>query len=132
LTNPVINGFTGSTAAINIGSGQFVKDVDGRISVGVAASNAPLADNDLSFDMNARNNFTCTTSGSGTLTFTNITAGQSGFILLTNGGNHTISAAATTKIGARDLSRIGATGTYLLSYYSNGTNVYISASGNVA
>lgn len=85
-------------------------------------------DNDLSFDLNVTNNFTCTTSGSGTLTFTNITAGQSGFILLVNASNHTISAAATTKVSSTLLTRISASGTYLLSYFSNGTNVYVVSS----
>ena len=51
-------------------------------------------DNDLSFDMNATNFFKCTPTGNGTLTFTNITAGQSGNIWLDNSGGHTISAAA--------------------------------------
>lgn len=88
-----------------------------------------VADNDLSFDMNASNNFSCTTSGTGTLTFTNITSGQAGFILLTNSSNHTIAAAATTKISSLDLSKISSTGTYLMSYFSNGTNVYCVVSG---
>lgn len=34
LTNPVINGFTGNTAVVNIGSGQFYKDTGGNIGVG--------------------------------------------------------------------------------------------------
>jgi hypothetical protein len=42
-------------------------------------------DNDGSFDMNATNNFLCTPTGTVTLTFTNITAGQSGNIILVNG-----------------------------------------------
>ena len=82
-------------------------------------------DNDLSFDMNVTNNFKCTPTGNGALTFTNITAGQSGFVLLVNGSNYTISAAATTKVAAGALSTISATGTYLLSYFSDGTNVYV-------
>lgn len=36
LTTPVINGFSGSTAAINIGSGQIVKDVAGLVGVGLS------------------------------------------------------------------------------------------------
>ncbi|MEY3941014.1 MAG: Xaa-Pro dipeptidase, partial [Pseudomonadota bacterium] len=35
-------------------------------------------DNDGSFDMSVTNNFKCTPTGNFTLTFTNITAGQSG------------------------------------------------------
>jgi hypothetical protein len=89
-------------------------------------------DNDLSFDLNATNNFKCTPSAGGTLTFTNITAGQSGFILLINGSNYAITAAATTKVGSNTLFTISTTGTYLLSYLSDGTNVYIVNSGVLA
>ena len=84
-------------------------------------------DNDLSFDMNATNNFKCTPTGNGTLTFTNITSGQSGNIWLDNSGGHTISAAASTYISSADLTTISAAGVYFLSYYSDGTNVMVSA-----
>ncbi|HSG52055.1 MAG TPA: hypothetical protein VLA40_08095, partial [Rheinheimera sp.] len=86
-------------------------------------------DNDLSFDMNVTNNFKCTPTAGGALTFTNITAGQSGYVLLVNGSNYAITAAATTKVGTTFLSTISATGTYLISYMSDGTNVYCTASG---
>jgi hypothetical protein len=82
----------------------------------------------LTFDLAVTNNFSRTTSGAGTLNFTNITAGQSGFILLDNSGGHTISAAATTKVSASFLAAVSTAGVYLLSYFSNGTNVYVVAS----
>lgn len=88
-----------------------------------------VTDNDLSFDMNASNNFICTPTATGALTFTNITAGQSGYILLVNTGGYAITAAATTKVGASMLSTVSAAGTYLISYLANGTNVYCTASG---
>jgi len=85
-------------------------------------------DNDLSFDMNVTNNFSCTPSGTGTLTFTNITAGQSGNIFLDNSGGHVVSAAATVFINSGDLTTISTAGKYFVSYFSpDGTNVYISA-----
>lgn len=86
------------------------------------------ADNDLSFDLAVTNNFSCTPSAGGTLTFTNHTAGQSGMILLTNGANYAIAAAATTKINATDLATISATGVWLLCYFDNGTNAYVTVS----
>lgn len=89
-------------------------------------------DNDLSFDMNVTNNFKCTPTAGGALTFTNITAGQSGFVLLVNGSNYAITAAATTKMATGALTTISATGTYLLSYFSDGTNVYVVNSGALA
>jgi len=94
-----------------------------------AQRGAITTDNDLSFDLSVGNNFTCTPTGTGTLTFTNHTAGQSGYVLLINSGGYAISAAATTKVTATLLSTISAAGTYLLSYYDNGTNAYVTASG---
>jgi hypothetical protein len=90
-------------------------------------------DNSGSFDMNATNNFLCTPTGAFTLTFTNITAGQSGNIILVNGSNYAIAAAATTKVSATALATISATGTYWLSYYSpDGTNVYVANTAALA
>ena len=89
-------------------------------------------DNDGSFDMNVTNNFVCTPTATFALTFTNITAGQSGYILLINTGGHAVTAAATTKVGTTFLTGVSAAGTYLLSYFSNGTNVYVTASGALA
>jgi hypothetical protein len=89
-------------------------------------------DNDGSFDMNVTNNFVCTPTATFALTFTNITAGQSGYVLLVNTGGHAVTAAATTKVGTTFLTGVSAAGTYLLSYFSNGTNVYVTASGALA
>ena len=89
-------------------------------------------DNDGSFDLSVTNNFACTPTGSFTLTFTNMTAGQSGFILLVNGSNYTVSAHANTKVVSGSLTTISATGTYLLSYWTNGTNTYVVNSGALA
>ena len=90
------------------------------------------ADNDLSFDLNVTNNFSCTPTGAGTLTFTNHTAGQSGFVWLDNSGGHAIAAAGTTKINAADLTAISTAGVYTLSYFDNGTNAYVSVSRSFA
>jgi hypothetical protein len=90
-------------------------------------------DNDGSFDMNATNNFLCTPTGGFALTFTNITAGQSGNIILVNGSNYAITAAAATKVAATTLATISVTGTYWLSYYSpDGTNVYVANTAALA
>ena len=96
-------------------------DITGR------AKGTLTTDNDGSFDMSASNNFKCTPSGGFTLTFTNIVS-QSGFILLVNTGGHTIAAAGTSKVDANLLATITAAGTYLVSYFSDGTNVYLTNS----
>ena len=89
-------------------------------------------DNDGSFDLSVTNNFKCTPTGTFALTFTNHTAGQSGFVLLVNTGGYAITAAATTKLGASTLATISAAGTYMLSYFDDGTNAYVTASGALA
>ena len=89
-------------------------------------------DDDLSFDLSATNNFFCTPVGTGTLTFTNHTAGQSGFILLDNSSGHSITAAGTTKINADDLAAISTAGVYVIAYFDNGTNTYTMVSRSFA
>jgi hypothetical protein len=37
LTNPAINGFTGDTSVINVGSGQIYKDASGNVGIGTAS-----------------------------------------------------------------------------------------------
>ena len=119
------------------GSGVFSAAVAGTDYAGISNAQTFTAsqrgtvttDNDLSFDMSVTNNFSCTPTGTGALTFTNITAGQSGYIILDNSGGYAITAAATTKVGSSFLSTISTAGVYLISYMSNGTNVFCTASG---
>jgi len=97
------------------------------VTVTGRATGTLTTDNDLSFDMNASNNFKCTPTSTGALTFTNITSGQSGNIWLDNSAGVVISAASTTYIASADLTTINTAGVYFLSYYSDGTNVLVSA-----
>ena len=91
---------------------------------------ADTVDNDGSFDLNAAQNFTSTPTAGYTLTFTNIPDGQSGTIVLVNGSDYAIAAASTTKVmGDTLLDDISATGTYVIGYISDGTNVRVYASG---
>ena len=99
----------------------------GIVSVGKVARGILTTDNDGSFDLAASNNFKCTPSGNFTLTFTNI-ASQTGNILLINSGGHTVSAHSNTKVDANILGTISTAGTYLLAYFSDGTNVYMTNS----
>jgi hypothetical protein len=118
---------TGATQRMSI-------DTTGNVTVSQAARGTITTDNDLSFDLNAASNFKCTPSAGGSLIFTNIASasGQSGWVLLVNGSSYAITAAATTKVGSSMLSTISATGTYLLSYFCDGTNVYVTNSGALA
>ena len=87
-----------------------------------------VTDNDGSYDMDAGQNFITTPSGATTITFTNITDGQSGFIKLINSGGETISLHANSKGDANIASTVSTTGTYLLSYFSDGTDVWLTNS----
>jgi hypothetical protein len=98
-----------------------------KVTVNQNAVGALTTDNDGSFSMAASNNFKCTPSGNFTLTFTNIVS-QSGNILLINSGGHTVSAHANTKVDANFLATVSTAGTYLLAYFSDGTNAYMTNS----
>ena len=91
-----------------------------------------VTDNDGSFDMNAGQNFKCTPAGNLTLTFTNHTDGQSGYIILVNSGGHTISLHANSKADANLATTVTAAGTYILSYIDDGTNAYLTNSAVIA
>ncbi len=113
-------------------SSRLKIESDGGVKVVNAAFNPITTDNDLSFDQSASNNFKCTPSGTGTLTFTNHTDGQTGNVLLINTGGHAISLAATTKGDANLATTISTAGTYWLSYYDDGTNAYVTTSAAFA
>jgi hypothetical protein len=87
-----------------------------------------VTDNDGSYDMDAGQNFITTPSGATTITFTNITDGQSGFIKLINSGGETISLHTNSKGDANLATTVSTTGTYLLSYFSDGTDVWLTNS----
>lgn len=89
-------------------------------------------DNDLSFALGTTNNFKCTPTAGGALTFTGLASGQSGFIWLDNSGGYAITAAAGTIVDANALATISTAGVYILSYFCDGTNVAVINSGAVA
>jgi hypothetical protein len=125
--------------AMDVEVGVDVQAYDADTLVGDTAKTltAPFrgtvtTDNDLSFDQNVTNNFSCTPTAGGTLTFTNHTAGQSGYVLLDNSSGYAITAHANTKITATDLTTISTAGVYLISYFDNGTNAYCTVSASYA
>ena len=87
----------------------------------------PSTVTDGTLDLDTANNFKYTPAASpDTLEFTNEEAGQSGFITVINASGHTIALGSEVKKGSSwDVSTAG---TYLVSYYCDGTNVYVSAS----
>lgn len=91
------------------------------------------AANTASYDMSLTNNFTTTLSTSQTISFTNITAGQSGNIIWTVTGTPTIAKNSYVKCSSSMLATLGTAGSYWVSYYSpDGTNVYMAVTGALA
>ena len=86
----------------------------------------------LTFDLNAGQNFSYTTVANTTINFSNIANGQSGYIIFTNGGNHTVALAATSKADIALPVTISTSGKYILSYISDGTNAYLTNSAIIA
>ena len=119
--------YTGSDVT-SLGEITSADSIEDNYKWSGAQRGVTITDNDGSFDMNGGNNFKCTPAGAITLTFTNITDGQSGFILLVNSSGQTVSAHANTKVDANLLATVSTAGTYLCSYFSDGTNAYLTNS----
>ena len=66
------------------------------------------------------------------LSFTNETTGQSGFIKLINPSAYVITKGSEVKASSTFLADVTTAGTYLVTYFSDGTNVYVSASAALA
>ena len=79
-------------------------------------------------DLDTANNFLYTPAGADVLEFSNETTGQSGFIKLINPSGYTISLGSEVKAVATFATDGTVAGTYLITYFSDPTNVYVSAS----
>jgi len=79
-------------------------------------------------DLDTANNFLYTPAAADVLEFTNETTGQSGFIKLINPSAYTISLGSEVKAVSTFATDVTVAGTYLVTYFSDGTDVYVSAS----
>ena len=82
-------------------------------------------------DLNTGNNFLWTPAAADELSFTNETTGQSGFIKLINPSAYVITLGSEVKAVATFATDVTVAGTYLVTYFSDGTNVYVSASASL-
>jgi hypothetical protein len=79
-------------------------------------------------DLDTGNNFLYTPAAADELSFTNETTGQSGFIKLINPSAYVITLGSEVKAVSTFATDVTTAGTYLITYFSDGTNVYVSAS----
>ena len=79
-------------------------------------------------DLDTGNNFLYTPAAADELSFANETTGQSGFIKLINPSGYTITLGSEVKAVSTFATDVTTAGTYLITYFSDGTNVYVSAS----
>ena len=146
LTNPAINGFTGDTSVINVGSGQFYKDASGNVGLGVTSPGA--RDSRLAVDGNislfstgqnfypyyfsATNHAYISSSAGGDITFGTGTGGVAERMRIASGGNVGIgtsspgtrlTVAAAVEAGARFLGN-GLTSAGLFVGYNSAAYVY--------
>ncbi len=88
-----------------------------------------VAANSGAIDMDLSNNFSITAAAAVQLTFSNETAGQSGYITLFNPNGYAITKESTIKGGTAFLTDISAAGTYVIAYHTyDSTNVHVSNS----
>ena len=115
-----------SSGGLAIDSTELKLDLSQDQSWSGSQRGTPSTVTDGTLDLDAANNFKYTPSGADTLEFSNEEAGQSGFITVINASGHAISLGSEVKKGSSwDVSTAG---TYIVTYYCDGTSVYVSAS----
>ena len=115
-----------AVAAAYVGSGVGKLATDASWSGSQRGSPSTVADGTL--DLDTANNFLYTPAGADVLEFSNETTGQSGFIKLINPSGYTISLGSEVKAVSTFATDVTVAGTYLITYFSDPTNVYVSAS----
>ena len=88
----------------------------------------PSTVTDGTLDLDAANNFLYTPAAADVLEFSNEETGQSGFVKLINPSGYAISLGSEVKAVSTFASDVSTAGTYLVTYFCDGTNVYVSAS----
>ena len=116
-----------AVAAAYIGSGVGKLATDASWSGSQRGTPQTITQGTL-IDLDTGNNFLWTPAAADELSFANETTGQSGFIKLINPSAYVITKGSEVKASATFLADVTAAGTYLVTYFCDGTDVYVSAS----
>jgi len=100
----------------------------GSVSTGVTRGVPITITQGTLIDLDTGNNFLYTPAAADELSFTNETTGQSGFIKLINPSAYAITLGSEVKAVSTFATDVTTAGTYLVTYFCDGTNVYVSAS----
>jgi len=124
VTSGTWNGTAVAAAYVGSGVGKLATDA----SWSGSQRGTPSTVTDGTLDLDTANNFLYTPAGADVLEFSNETTGQSGFIKLINPSGYTISLGSEVKAVSTFATDVTVAGTYLITYFSDPTNVYVSAS----
>ena len=130
-SNVAIATANGNITMVTAGTEKLRISTTGTVNVSNNAIGVVNLANTGSFDMSLGNYFNCTPTGNITMTFTNVTAGQGGYVVLNNGNNYAVTANSTVvKLATGTTTTLSANGTYLLSYFApNATVVLVGSTG---
>ena len=124
-----------STLGISQNSKALTQNATGEITIGTGSVStgvtrgAPITiTQGTLIDLDTGNNFLWTPAAADELSFTNETTGQSGFIKLINPSAYAITKASEVKASSTFTTDVTTAGTYLITYFCDGTDVWVSAS----
>jgi len=101
----------------------------GSVSTGVTRGAPITITQGTDIDLDTGNNFLWTPAAADVLSFASETTGQSGFIKVINPSGYALTLGTNVKAISTFATDITTAGTYLVTYFCDGTDTYLSASG---
>ena len=124
-----------ATLGTSANSKALTQNASGEITIGTGSASTGVTrgvpitiTQGTLIDLDTGNNFLYTPAAADELSFANETTGQSGFIKLINPSGYAISLGSEVKAVSTFATDVTVAGTYLVTYFCDGTNVYVSAS----
>ena len=124
-----------TTLGTSANSKALTQNASGEITIGTGSASTGVTrgvpitiTQGTLIDLDTGNNFLYTPAAADELSFANETTGQSGFIKLINPSAYAITLGSEVKAVSTFATDVSTAGTYLVTYFCDGTNVYVSAS----